>query len=46
MTPFARRSASNPVRPAALQGIEQLPKRFQVMPADVERIKTYIREHT
>jgi threonine synthase len=36
----------DPPRPAALQGIEQLPKRFQVMRADAERIKTYIREHT
>ena len=36
----------DPPRPAALQGIEQRPKRFQVMPADAERIKTYIREHT
>ena len=35
-----------PPRPAALQGIEQLPKRFQVMPVDAERVKTYIREHT
>jgi threonine synthase len=33
-------------RPAALQGIEQLPKRFQVMPADAESVKTYVREHT
>jgi len=35
-----------PPRPSALQGIEQLPKRFQVMPMDAERIKAYIREHT
>ena len=33
-------------RPVALQGIEQLPKRFQVMPVDVERVKIYIHEHT
>jgi len=33
-------------RPAALQGIEDLPKRFQVMPVDVERVKRYIAEHT
>ncbi len=32
-------------RPQALQGIEQLPKRFQVMPADAERVKRYIVEH-
>ena len=36
----------DPPRPSALQGIEQLPKRFQVMPMDAERIKAYIREHT
>jgi threonine synthase len=33
-------------RPAALQGIEDLPKRFQVMPVDVERVKRYIAENT
>jgi threonine synthase len=35
-----------PPRPAALQGIEALPKRVQVMPADAGRIKAYIRDHT
>jgi threonine synthase len=35
-----------PPRPAALQGIEALPRRVQVMPADAERIKAYIGEHT
>jgi threonine synthase len=34
-----------PERPAALQGIEQLPKRFTVMPVDAERVKRYIAEH-
>jgi threonine synthase len=34
-----------PDRPAALVGIEQLPKRFEAMPADVERIKRFIAEH-
>jgi len=36
----------DPPRPPALQGIEALPKRFQVMPVDAERVKAYIREHT
>jgi threonine synthase len=36
----------DPPRPAALQGIEQLPKRFEVMPVDAERVKRYIAEHT
>ena len=35
-----------PPRPAALQGIEALPKRVQVMPADAGRVKAYIRDHT
>ena len=35
----------DPPRPAALQGIEALPKRFQVLPADAEAVKRYIREH-
>ena len=34
-----------PLRPAALQGIEDLPKRGVVMPADVEQIKAYISAH-
>ncbi len=34
-----------PERPAAYAGIEALPKRVQVMPADVARIKAYIAEH-
>ncbi|MBI5255344.1 MAG: threonine synthase [Burkholderiales bacterium] len=35
-----------PTRPAALEGIEALPKRFTQMPADVERVKSYITQHT
>ncbi|WP_128001623.1 threonine synthase [Piscinibacter defluvii] len=31
-----------PDRPAALVGIEQLPKRFKVMPVDVQAVKDYI----
>ncbi|NBW46564.1 MAG: threonine synthase [Betaproteobacteria bacterium] len=34
-----------PERPAALQGIEALPKRFTVLPADVARVKAYIEAH-
>ena len=34
-----------PVRPAALEGIEQLPKRFEAMPADAERVKRFIADH-
>ena len=35
-----------PDRPAALRGIEALPKRFKVMPADAVAVKTYIAENT
>ena len=35
-----------PDRPAALQGIEQLPKRFTVLPADAGAVKAFIAEHT
>lgn len=35
-----------PDRPAALQGIEALPKRFTVMPADAKMVKAYIAENT
>ncbi len=31
-----------PHRPSAFEGIEQLPKRVQVMPVDVQRVKDYI----
>ena len=34
-----------PERPAALQGIEALPKRFTVLPPDVARVKAYIEAH-
>ena len=34
-----------PERPARFDGIEQLPKRVQVMPADVQQIKDYIVRH-
>lgn len=34
-----------PERPAALQGLEQLPKRFKVMPADAQAVKAYITQH-
>ncbi len=35
----------DPVRPAGLEGIEELPKRFTVMPVDVEGVKRYIETH-
>ncbi|MBK7530046.1 threonine synthase [Piscinibacter sp.] len=34
-----------PERPAALAGIEQLPKRFKVMPVDVAAVKQYIAQN-
>ena len=34
-----------PPRPAALEGIESLPKRYTVMPVDGARVKAYIAEH-
>jgi len=34
-----------PERPAKFDGIEALPKRVQVMPADVEQVKAYIVQH-
>ena len=34
-----------PLRPSTLDGIEDLPKRFTVMPVDAQRVKTYITEH-
>jgi len=34
-----------PLRPAGLEGIEALPKRFTVMPVDVARVKAYIVQH-
>ncbi|TNF60136.1 MAG: threonine synthase, partial [Burkholderiales bacterium] len=35
----------DPQRPARFEGIENLPRRVCVMPADVEAIKRHIREH-
>jgi len=35
-----------PLRPAALEGIEALPKRFVAMPVDVAQIKAYVVAHT
>jgi threonine synthase len=34
-----------PEVPAALRGIEALPRRFEVLPADVARVRQYIEEH-
>ncbi|NRF69914.1 threonine synthase [Aquincola sp. S2] len=34
-----------PTRPVTLEGIEALPKRFTVMPADAAQVKDYIAEH-
>jgi threonine synthase len=34
-----------PDRPAAMKGIEQRPKRFEVMPADAARVKSFIAAH-
>ncbi|MFT4241056.1 MAG: threonine synthase [Acidovorax sp.] len=34
-----------PERPAKFNGIEQLPKRVQVLPADVAQVKAYIERH-
>lgn len=34
-----------PDRPAKFEGIEDLPKRVVVMPADVEQVKAYIQQH-
>ncbi len=35
-----------PERPDAMQGIEALPKRFKVMPVDVQAVKTYIQQNS
>ncbi|MDO4770112.1 MAG: threonine synthase [Brachymonas sp.] len=35
-----------PERPAALEGIENLPRRVQVLPADVDQVKAFITQHT
>ena len=34
-----------PLRPAALDGIEALPKRFTVMPADTAQVKAFVARH-
>ncbi len=34
-----------PVRPAAFTDLENLPQRFEVLPADVQRVKDYIAAH-
>ena len=34
-----------PLRPAALEGLEDLPKRFVLMPVDVARVKAYVEQH-
>jgi threonine synthase len=34
-----------PLRPAGLEGIESLPKRFTVLPVDAARVKAYIEQH-
>jgi len=34
-----------PERPAKFEGIEALPKRVKVMPADVTQVKAYIAAH-
>ena len=35
----------DPERPAKFAGIEDLPKRVQVMPANVQLVKQYIERH-
>ncbi len=34
-----------PLRPAGLDGIEDLPKRFTPLPADVAQVKAYVQQH-
>ncbi|MBS7350403.1 MAG: threonine synthase, partial [Comamonas sp.] len=34
-----------PERPAQFEGIENLPKRVQIMPADTQTVKDYIAKH-
>jgi threonine synthase len=34
-----------PDRPSKFDGIESLPRRVQVMPADVAQVKAYIAQH-
>jgi threonine synthase len=35
-----------PERPAAFSGLESLPQRFEVLPADVQRVKDFVVAHT
>ncbi|MEA3083868.1 MAG: threonine synthase, partial [Paraburkholderia sp.] len=35
-----------PERPTAFEGLESLPQRFEVLPADVQRVKDYIVANT
>ncbi len=35
----------DPERPEELKGIEQLPQRFEVLPADAEKVKQFVAEH-
>ena len=35
-----------PERPAAFSGLEALPQRFEVLPADVQRVKDFVASHT
>ena len=35
-----------PQRPAAFSGLESLPQRFEVLPADVQRVKDFVVAHT
>ncbi|MBN8510119.1 MAG: threonine synthase [Burkholderiales bacterium] len=34
-----------PPRPPGTEGLEQLPRRFEVLPADAQRVKRYIADH-
>lgn len=36
----------DPERPAAFEGLETLPQRFEVLPADAARVKAFIAAHT
>jgi threonine synthase len=36
----------DPQRPPAFEGLESLPQRFEVLPADAARVKAFIAEHT
>jgi threonine synthase len=36
----------DPQRPAAFDGLEALPQRFDVLPADAAHVKAFIAQHT